>query len=652
VSTEPTELHALLQRQLRRLKLQAADAPAAWGKLLEHVSRAYTNADQERYLLERSQEVSSAEMGKLYEQQRAERDLLDVRVRERTEALRLSEARLASLVSLSADWIWEQDPEGCIVYISESVYTVLGIEPRELIGKSRLQFEHFNTVASELEAYEKALKERRPFRNFRYSMLRRDGSPCHLNISGEPVFSLDGQFEGYRGVGADITLATEAALQVERLARFDSLTGLPNRARFMEEIERAIARARRAEGCFALAFIDLDRFKNVNDSLGHAAGDELLRSMGKRLSSMVRESDMVARLGGDEFVVLLDNLHDTGSLDMLAKRLLLALQEPLVLLGQSVHCSGSIGFAVFPGDGSDAASLIKHADVAMYQAKQAGKNRACFYTGELAHQVSRQFQLEAELRQALERDELVLHFQPKFSLPGRELVGMEALVRWQHPQRGLVGPGEFIGLAEERGLIVPLGRWVMNSACQQMRQWLDAGLDVPPCSVNVSAVQLASEGLLDDIAAVLARHRLPQGMLEVELTESSLMHDPNKASEVLRAIDAMGVRLSIDDFGTGYSSLSYLKRFAADCLKIDRSFVNGLPGDQEDRSITEAVIALAHSLKLSVVAEGVETEAQLQLLSELGCDMVQGYLTGRPVSAQQFQERLESGVCVVLAKAA
>jgi diguanylate cyclase (GGDEF)-like protein/PAS domain S-box-containing protein len=634
------DLHPLLLRQLRRLGLAPDALPAAWAPLLEHVGRAYHEADQDRYLLERSQEVASAEMGELTAQLRAERDLLDTRVRERTEALRLSEARLASLVSLSADWIWEQDAEGRMTYISDGMRAATGLDPRAMLGRKRRDFSGFKAPAEAVRAFQAAMQAHRPFRDFTYLTEGANGREVHIRISGEPVFSAAGQFEGYRGVGSDVTQSMLAALKVEQLARYDSLTGLPNRAMFIEELERAIARARRSESGFALAFIDLDRFKHINDSLGHAAGDALLCTMAQRLKGLLRETDLVARLGGDEFVVLLEHSRDPQALTLVAHKMLAALQEPLMLGEQQVQSSGSIGLALYPGDGEDSATLLKHADAAMYLAKHSGKNRVRFYTGELAEAGHRRFALETELRQALQRQELLLHYQPKFALPSRALAGAEALVRWQHPQRGMVPPGEFIGLAEERGLIVPLGRWVLNAACAQLRAWLDAGLQPTPVAVNVSAMQFSADGLVDDIAQALARHRVPRGLLEVELTESALMADPKQAVAILQAIDTMGVKIAIDDFGTGYSSLAYLKRFPASTLKIDRSFIDGLPADRDDHAITGAVVALAHSLGLAVVGEGVETEAQLHALQEFGCDAVQGYLTGRPMPSAAFTELL------------
>jgi diguanylate cyclase (GGDEF)-like protein len=382
-----------------------------------------------------------------------------------------------------------------------------------------------------------------------------------------------------------------------------------------------------------VCFIDLDRFKTINDTLGHEAGDELLQAMAPRLQGALRQTDMVARLGGDEFVVMLDGGAEGGDLAAVGQKLLMAVAAPLVLQGCTFLVTCSIGIARYPADGQDSATLLKHADVAMYQAKDSGKNNIRFYTAELADLAARQFELEAELRLALVRDELVLHFQPKVAVGTGAVLGLEALVRWHHPTRGLVPPGEFIPLAEERGLIMPLGRWVVQQACRQVRDWRDAGLQAPPVAVNLSARQFADEGLVDHLIATMATYGVTSADLEVELTESVLMADPDRANEVLGRLHRMGVRIAIDDFGTGYSSLSYLKRFPAETVKIDRSFISGLPGDGDDAAITQAVIAMAHSLGLQVVAEGVETHEQLAALQRLGCDEAQGYLLGRPVAA-------------------
>jgi diguanylate cyclase (GGDEF)-like protein/PAS domain S-box-containing protein len=637
------ELHALLRRQLKRLNLDAAAAPpdaAGWQALLERISRAYAEHDQDRYLLERTQDLASEEMGALYATVRADRDQLDSRVRERTEALRLSEGRLASLLSLSADWIWEQDADLRFTYFSDGIETATGIAPAQLLGRTRTSDSSFNAPAESLAAYQACIEGRRAFRDFTYALTRPDGVQRFVRISGEPVFDDTGTFAGYRGVGRDVTQAALAEQKVHELACYDSLTGLPNRNMFFGELNRTIARARREHREFAVCFIDLDRFKAINDTLGHQAGDELLEAMADRLRTSLRESDVVARLGGDEFVVLLEGCTP-ADLGHVANKMLASIGEPLMLHGCTLDMTCSIGIGIFPADGDDAATLLKHADAAMYLAKERGKNNVQFYTAELADLAARQFVLESELRLALARDELFLHYQPKIDLATGEMRSVEALLRWEHPQRGLVPPNDFIPLAEERGLIVPIGRWVIQAACRQMREWRRDGLAVPRVAVNLSARQFASETLIEDLVRALEAHDIEPSQFEVELTESALMADPERANQVLRQVDAMGVRISIDDFGTGYSSLSYLKRFPARTVKIDRSFIRGLPGDTNDAAITQAVIAMAHSLGLAVVAEGVECETQLQTLREMGCDEVQGYLLGRPMPPADLALRMQ-----------
>ena len=637
-------LHPLLRRQLKRLAIDPALAlvPPGWSELLQRVSRAYDEHDQENYLLERSQDLASQEMAALYATVRADRDQLDNRVRERTEALRLSEGRLSSLLSLSADWIWEQDANLQFTYVSDGFEAATGIRASQMLGRSRVTGSSFHAPPEALAAYEACIADRKAFRDLTYGLTRPDdGVQRFVRISGEPVFDEAGVFLGYRGVGRDVTEVALAELKVQELACFDSLTGLPNRNMFFTELDRTVARARRQGQGFAVCYIDLDRFKTINDTMGHAAGDELLKTMAGRLRGALRETDLVARLGGDEFVVVLEGGGGAAEISGVAQKMLAAIGQPLTLQGCGLDVTGSIGIGVFPDDGEDAAALLKHADAAMYLAKERGKNNVQFYTAELADQAARQFAIETELRSALVRDELFLHYQPKIDIASGAMRSVEALVRWAHPQRGLVMPGDFIGLAEERGLIVPIGRWVMQAACRQMRDWRSAGLAAPSVAVNLSARQFASETLVADLLDALTAYGIAASEFEVELTESVLMADPERASVVLAQMHAMGVRISIDDFGTGYSSLSYLKRVPAQTVKIDRSFIRGLPEDKDDAAITQAVIAMAHSLGLVVVAEGVETDAQLQMLRQMGCDEAQGYLLGRPMSAADLALRLD-----------
>ncbi len=637
-------IHPLLLRQLRRLALDAAVPPpdaATWARLLERIGRAYTEAEQDRYLLERSQEIASAEMAELYAALQAERDRLESRVRERTDALRLSQGRLSSLVSLSSDWIWEQDEDLRFTYFSDGLQQATGVDPASLLGKQRL-LDGVAGVPPDVAAdYERRLVARLPFRDLVYCLGAPGSRGVYISVSGEPIFDATGAFKGYRGVGRDVTHQRLAEQQVLKLARYDGLTGLPNRNMFIDELERALAHARRHGERLALFFIDLDRFKNINDSLGHGAGDQLLKVMASRLRSLLRESDLVARLGGDEFVVLLDGTVEAAGLAQVARKALAAIGEPVAIESRHYQVTGSIGISRYPDDGSDAATLLKNADAAMYLAKDRGKDNDQFYTAQLAAQSAQQFALETDLRAAVQRDELQLHYQPKVRMGDGALVGMEALLRWLHPQRGLLAPGAFITLAEDSGLIVPIGQWVLRAACRQVRAWRDAGLQVPRCAINLSARQFVNDTLVDEVGDALAEQGLEPAALEVEITESVLMSDPQRANRTLQGLHALGVHIAIDDFGTGYSSLAYLKRFPAQTVKIDRSFVKGLPQDRDDAAITQAVIAMAHSLGLDVVAEGVETQAQLDFLRQLGCDEAQGYFIGRPMPAAQLQQRLD-----------
>ncbi len=637
------DLHSLLKRQLKRLGLAAEALPAdvsGWRRLLERVTRTYADHDQERYLLERSQDLASDETAQLYADLRAERDQLDARVRERTEALQRSEARIQSLLSLSADWVWEQDEQMRFTYVSESIEQATGVPADMLLGRRRLEGPSYDAAPEIRAEYEACVAARRPFRDLVFRRTRPDGQHRYIRSSGEPVFAADGRFAGYRGVSRDVTQAMLAEQRVHELARYDSLTGLPNRNMFLGELDRTIARAARQGSEFAVCFIDLDRFKTINDTLGHDAGDELLKVMAERLRTAVRKSDLVARLGGDEFVVLLEG-GPGADLGAVADKLLAAIGQQLTIGTCHFLVTGSIGVGLYPAHGDDAATLLKHADAAMYLAKENGKNNVQFYTDELAGMAARQFELESALRLALARDELVLHYQPKVDVASGEIVGLEALVRWHQPLRGLVPPGEFIPLAEERGLIVPIGRWVVATACRQIRAWRDAGLATPPVAVNLSPRQFADNRLIADFEDAMRAAGVGPADLEIELTESVLVADPEHANAVLRRLHDMGVRIAIDDFGTGYSSLSYLKRFPAQTVKIDRSFIRGLPTDHDDTAITQAVIAMAHSLGLRVVAEGVETADQLGLLQRLHCDEVQGYLLGRPAPAGEIAVRLQ-----------
>jgi len=430
--------------------------------------------------------------------------------------------------------------------------------------------------------------------------------------------------------------------QLRYIATHDSLTDLANRTMFNEGLRHALQQGARYNRGIAVLFIDIDRFKVVNDSLGHSAGDRLLQDCAKRLSECLRESDTVARLGGDEFVVMVENFTAPRDAIAIAQKILTNIAKPFFVDGQEFLMSASIGISTFPEDGTDTEALLKNADIAMYRAKDQGRNNYQFYSAQMNKHTFERLAMESSLRRALERNEFVLHYQPKLDLRSGAIVGVEALVRWRHPDWGMVSPAQFIPLAEESGLIVQIGEWVLKTACEQSRMWRDQGIQAMRVAVNLSARQFGQKTLLADVAKIIADSGLTPECLELEITESLVMHNPEHAADTLQKLRAMGVTLSIDDFGTGYSSLAYLKRFPIDCVKIDRSFIKDIPNDADDMAITKGVIALGHSLRLKVVAEGVETAEQREFLRSNGCDELQGFLFSKPLPADEVTALLKS----------
>jgi diguanylate cyclase (GGDEF)-like protein/PAS domain S-box-containing protein len=474
-----------------------------------------------------------------------------------------------------------------------------------------------------------------------YRFRRADGEYRFVMDRGFVVRDPFGQAVRMLGAMVDITERRRAEEKLAQLAQYDALTGLPNRALFRDRLEHAVARARREGSLMALAFIDLDRFKEVNDTLGHAAGDAMLRAVAQRLLGCLRDSDTVARLAGDEFTVILEELRSAADVPLVAQKVMAALEQPVEHEGREFAVTASLGFALFPDDGEDAETLLRHADAAMYQGKSDGRNTFQRFAAEMREAARGRAMLEAGLRRALERGELELHYQPIYRLEGRRLVGAEALLRWRHPERGLVPPGEFIGVAEASDLIVPIGAWVVREACRQAARWRAAGAPELRMAVNASARQFRRPGLVDAVREALAESGLPGEALILEITESLLMDNPEGSRKVLEGLKALGIKVALDDFGTGFSSLAYLRRFPIDSVKIDRSFVGELPGSAEDATIVRAVIGLARDLHLGVTAEGIEGQPHLDFLLAHGCDFGQGYLFGRPEPAADFAKRLE-----------
>ena len=429
---------------------------------------------------------------------------------------------------------------------------------------------------------------------------------------------------------------SRAEQQISWLKTYDHLTQLPNRELLREHLRSAIRHARVTGGTLAVVMLNLDRFKLVNETLGPSRGDRLLLEIASRLRGCMAESDLLARYNGDEFIVVSSGLPSSQDATLVAQKMLNALIRPVMIEGHDVYVTASVGISIYPGDGDDVDILISNADAAVSRAKDLGRNHFQFYTMDMNAKTNRRLSLESEMRRALDRGEFLLHYQPQFDLSQRRIIAFEALVRWQHPDLGMVPPNDFIPLAEETGLIAPLGEWVLNEACGQLRQWHDQGHRDLRISVNLSSRQFFQENVQDMVTRALDKARLSAGSLELELTESAVMQNPEEATVTLCLLHNMGVRVAIDDFGTGHSSLNHLKRFPIDCLKIDRSFINDVTLNPEDSAIVQAIIAMAHSLKLHVVAEGVETIEQLRFLESQDCDLVQGYLVSRPLSAEQI----------------
>jgi len=475
-------------------------------------------------------------------------------------------------------------------------------------------------------------------------LIRRDGFEIPIERTVAPIHDRQGRSTGAVVVFRDVSAARAMSLQITHSAEHDFLTGLPNRLLFNDRVAQAIALARRHKGQVAVLFLDLDGFKHINDSLGHPMGDKLLQSVAARLVSCVRASDTVSRQGGDEFVVLLSEMQRAEDAATMATRMMRAVTEAHSIDQHDLHITTSIGVSVHPADGVDAETLIKNADTAMYQAKENGRHSYQFFKPAMnAWAVERQ-SLEEGLRRALERHELSLHYQPKVNFETGAITGAEALIRWTHPTRGSVSPAQFIPVAEDCGLILPIGHWVLRQACEQARAWVKAGLPIATMAVNVSAIEFRAENFLKDLMAILDDTGLDPSCLELEITESVLMKHADSTASILQSLREEGVQVAIDDFGTGYSSLSYLRKFPVDALKIDLSFVREIVTAEDDASIVTAVISMARSLRLRVIAEGVETVEQRTFLQAHHCDEGQGYYFSRPVAPQQFAQLLQNGV--------
>jgi diguanylate cyclase (GGDEF)-like protein/PAS domain S-box-containing protein len=562
------------------------------------------------------------------------------------------EARYRGLLEAAPDAMVVVNNGGEIVLLNLQAEKQFGYRRDELLGQrvTNIIPEGFaeRLIADGLRSAEEALAQQIGT-GIELNARRKDGTAFPIELMLSPLESAEGTL--ITAAIRDISVRRQAAATADRMslqmahsAQHDSLTGLPNRVLLSDRLDYAIALASRRQSLVGVLFLDLDGFKHINDSLGHTTGDTLLQLIAKRLVGCVRASDTVSRQGGDEFVVLLSEMDHAEDAAITAARMLAAVAEPHPVDGRDLHITASVGVSVYPEDGADAETLIKNADMAMYQAKGHGRDSFRFFTQAMQVRAVERQSIEEALRRALERNELTLHYQPKVSLTTGTIVGAEALIRWTHPTKGPIPPAQFIPVAEDCGLIVPIGAWVLREACRQSRAWIDAGLPTSTIAVNVSAIQFGQERFLSEFFEILEDTGLDPTLLEAELTESVLMRQTGAMTTILQTLRERGVKIAIDDFGTGYSSLSRLRRFPVDALKIDQSFVRHISTAGEDMAIVTAIISMAHALQLRVIAEGVETADQLVFLRAQQCDEAQGFYFSEPVEAIQYARLLATGV--------
>jgi len=559
----------------------------------------------------------------------------DITERHQAEAqMRLA----AGVFDSTQEGIVVTDIDGHILSVNPAFTRITGYAGCEVIGKTPAILKSHHQDQNFYRVMWSELRSKGEWRGELWNR-RKDGEAYLEWLTISAVAGQDGKPSRYVAVFSDVTELRRKDDQIRHQAYHDALTGLPNRFLLADRLDHALEVSRRTQDHVAVLFLDLDRFKVINDSLGHHEGDKLLVEVARRIGQTVRKSDTVSRLGGDEFVVVLGTFADTTEVALVAEKIIATLARPLRLAGKAVHSSTSIGIAVFPQDGEDAAALLKNADTAMYQAKAAGRSCFRFFDRSMNEHAVRRLELEAQLRQAIDGNQLELHYQPKVVVETGALAGFEALLRWNHPEQGRIPPMEFIPLAEETGLIIPLSYWVIEEACRKLAKWRKGGADIK-VAINLSARQFHDEKLPQRIEAILQRTKVPGSALEIELTEGAVMDAPGRAIVILQRLRALGLRISVDDFGTGYSSLAYLKRFPINAVKIDRSFVMDLPDDAEDAAIVRAILELARALNLDVVAEGVETVEQLDFLRRAGCGQIQGYYFSQPLPASELGEWL------------
>jgi diguanylate cyclase (GGDEF)-like protein/PAS domain S-box-containing protein len=568
---------------------------------------------------------------------------MDITERKRMEkALRQSEEKYRTILESIQEGYFEVDLTGNFTFCNDSMSRLTGHSKEELLGMNHKQFTNEETAKEVFQAFSEVYNTEEPSKGFDWQIIRKNGAEGYIEASLTLQKDSSGKTTGFKGMIRDITERKRIEQQINYMATHDTLTGLPNRLMFSQLLNHAIRSAQRHGKQLAVLFIDLDRFKVINDSLGHEAGDRLLKEMSRRFKRSLRAVDVVGRLGGDEFIILTEEVDELSQIANVAHKILTTTIQPMVLQGEECRVTASIGISIYPGDGTDEQTLIKNADIAMYFAKEEGKNNYQFYSKDIQSLSNKRFSIETNLRRALERNELSLEYQAKVDFKTGAITGVEALLRWENPYLGSVTPTQFIPVAEETGLIVPIGRWVMKTACAQNVAWQRQGLPPVCMAVNLSLRQLMDDNLLEDIKTALVDSGMAPNLWELEITESMVMHNPTRLITLLTDIKKLGVRLAIDDFGTGYSSLAQIKNFPIDTLKVDRSFIRNLSQDSENQAITQAIITMGKNLSLTVVAEGVETQEQKDFLRDHVCDEMQGFHFSKPIAPDQFADLLRN----------
>ncbi|MDH5632615.1 MAG: EAL domain-containing protein [Gammaproteobacteria bacterium] len=569
--------------------------------------------------------------------------LFDVTERMRTEE---QMRKLTRALEQTADAVMITDRQGIVEYVNPGYEKITGYSSDETLGKRPSLLKSGKQGPAFYSQLWETIQAGNVFSEV-FVNRRKNGELYFEEKTITPLKNRYSEITHFVATGRDITERMQTQERLHYMAHHDALTELPNRALFIDRLRQALARGRWHNRLVAVLFLDIDRFKNINDSFGHEVGDDLLKELGQRFVAAMREGDTVARFGGDEFVIMATDIATVSDIELIARKLLSVLNDPIRILEKDIVVTASIGISIYPGDGEDSSTLVKHADTAMYRSKELGRNTFQFYSADMSHRVYEHLALENELRNALAANEFELYYQPQFDMSNDRIVAVEALLRWNHPQRGVLLPDEFLPVLEEIGLIVPVTNWVIYDACRQAVAWHDAGLRPLRVAVNISARQCNSMEIVELVTEVLEETGMDPALVELEITESVLMENTSLALRVVNALADIGVRLAIDDFGTGYSSLSYLKRFPVDTLKIDRSFIRDITTDPDDASIIRAIVAMARALNMHIIAEGVETAEQQAFLRQIECDGVQGFLFGTPLPALQIEPLLKDSATVI-----